>query len=98
MPQLVTHAAGRRDCRPVAYFCALTMAKAAPWGSRAWTIHAPPGTSAVPCRIYAPRSERDRPMMKACAQVSVPIWKYYIAVESVAEAAPQGAPPVAKVW
>ena len=38
-----------------AHLCALTMAKGAPWGSRAWTIQEPPGTSAGPCRISAPR-------------------------------------------
>src|SRR5215510_11826569 len=92
-------AAGRSFAqRPrIAQCGALTMAKGAPWGSRAWTINAPPGTSAGPCRISAPRG---------------PAWNYYFAVDTTAKAVdrartrgaqpfimpPQGAPPVAKVW
>src|SRR5579862_765647 len=41
--------------RRAAYFPALTIAKAAPWGSRACTIQAPPGTSIGPFRIWPPR-------------------------------------------
>src|SRR5262249_35220182 len=47
---------GRAQRPRVTHFCALTIAKEAPCGSRACTIHAPPGTSVGPCRTCAPRA------------------------------------------